>query len=85
MASEALHAEKAATQRDRMSFGELLAWLREWKREQWPQCRLPRPAGTAPFAEPLYRSAHAALYQCKLLRPRQQEQPLSLEVPRSRA
>jgi hypothetical protein len=37
-ASEALHAEKKARgARGHMSYGELLAWLREWKRRQWHQ------------------------------------------------
>lgn len=37
-ASEALHAEKESgnVQRD-MSYGELLAWLRQWKRQWQPQ------------------------------------------------
>lgn len=31
-ASEALHAEKeAGSTREHMSYGELLAWLRQWK------------------------------------------------------
>jgi diguanylate cyclase (GGDEF)-like protein len=33
----------------------------------------------------LYRSADAELYQCKLMRPHHQEQPLSVEVPGPRA
>ena len=34
-ASQALHAEKEASgAREHMSYGELLAWLREW-RELW--------------------------------------------------
>jgi hypothetical protein len=35
-ASQALHAEKESSSgREDMSYGELLAWLREWK-ESWP-------------------------------------------------
>jgi hypothetical protein len=34
-ASEALHAEKESSgEREHMSYGELLAWLREWK-DSW--------------------------------------------------
>ncbi len=34
-ASEALHAEKGSSgEREHMSYGELLAWLREW-RDSW--------------------------------------------------
>lgn len=33
-ASDALHAEKTSSGREDMSYGELLAWLREWK-DSW--------------------------------------------------
>lgn len=34
-ASEALHAEKQATgKKEHMSYEDLLAWLREWKRQR---------------------------------------------------
>jgi len=36
-ASEAFHAEKEATgRRDHWPYGELVAWLRQWKEEIWP-------------------------------------------------
>jgi hypothetical protein len=33
-ASDALHAEKESSGRGDMNYGELLAWLREWK-DSW--------------------------------------------------
>lgn len=33
-ASDALHAEKESSDDDDMTYGELLAWLREWK-DSW--------------------------------------------------
>lgn len=35
-AGDALHAEKASSGQEDMSYGELLAWLREWKHSWQP-------------------------------------------------